>query len=134
MPAKASVDAQSSGSMKRMTDEKSEVDDQAQRATVTVKISRVVREFIAKSTSLNEPVDRTLRRLLKLRIPVGVFPQRTPRETPKNPPSMTTIKITIGVRDHVTSKARWNESIDQTLRRLFNLKSDAEPVSSRRSR
>jgi ribosomal protein S21 len=108
--------------------------DQAQKATVTVKISRVVREFIAKSTSLNEPVDRTLRRLLKLRIPVGVFPARSPRETPKNPPSMTTIKITEEVRDHITSKARWNESIDQTLRRLFNLKSDAETVSSRRSR
>ena len=134
MPAKTSVQAQSSGSMKRMTDEKIDADDQAQRATVTVKISRVVREFIAKSTSLNEPVDRTLRRLLKLRIQVGVFPARSPRETPKNPPIMTTIKITEEVRDHITSKARWNESIDQTLRRLFNLKSDAEPVSPRKAR
>lgn len=107
---------------------------QAHNATVTVKISRVVRDYITKSSSLNEPIDRTLRRLLGLKVQPGVFAQRSPRETPKTPTSTTTIKVTAEVREFITSKANWNESIDQTLRRLLGLKQEGEPVQKRRSR
>ena len=131
MPGKPTVDDQAKNIMKRMLEEKPPSYDQSQRATVTVKISRLVRDFITKSTTEDEPIDRTLRRLLKMKIPPGIFPQRTPRESSKNPPETTTIKVTVEVRDYITSKAHWNESIDQTLRRLLGLKPDGD---SRRTR
>lgn len=136
MPGKPSVEEQSTRIMKQMPQQpesKAPPEPKSQRATVTLKISRAVREHITRSTTLNEPIDRTLRRIFKLKIPVGVFPARTPRDPRKNPPSMTTIKVTEEVRDYVTGKARWSESMDQTLRRLFNLPPD-EPVPQRRAR
>lgn len=134
MPGKPSVDEQSKNVMKRMAQEKGVTVVRTQRATVTVKISRVVRDYITKSTTLNEPIDRTLRRLLKLKVQSGVFPQRTPRETPKTPPNTTTIKVTEEVREFVTSRAHWNESIDQTLRRLLGLKLNGVATASRRAK
>jgi ribosomal protein S21 len=104
------------------------------RATVTMKISRIVRDHITASTILDEPIDRTLRRLLKLNIPAGVFPQRAARKACEAPPDTTTIKVTEEVRECITSQTHWNESIDQTLRRIFKLKTDNGAVPARSSR
>lgn len=137
MPGKPSIEEQSKRIAKRMAEEvplKTAPEPQARRATVTLKISRTVRDHITTRTTLNEPIDRTLRRIFKLKIPVGLFPARTPRNPQRNPPSMTTIKVTEEVRDYITGKARWNESIDQTLRRLFNLPASDEAVTERRPR
>lgn len=138
MPGKPSVEEQSSRIMKQMTTEpatpKGSREQKVHRATITLKISRPVRDYITRSTTLNEPIDRTLRRIFKLKLPVGVFPARTPRDPRKNPPSMTTIKVTEEVRDHITGKARWGESMDQTLTRLFNLLPTDDPVSQRRAK
>jgi negative regulator of replication initiation len=34
---------------------------------------------------------------------------------------MTTVKVTQFLRDFIASKAKWNESIDYTLRRLLKM-------------
>ena len=31
------------------------------------------------------------------------------------------VRLTHGVKEHIITKARWGESIDQTLRRIFKL-------------
>lgn len=102
------------------------------KATVTIKISRTVRDHITSSTCLNEPIDRTLRRLLKLKIPLGDFPPRTPRAPQENPPSTTTVKVTQEVHDYITTRAKWNESIDDTLRRMLKLKPAAPATAPQR--
>lgn len=95
------------------------------RAAFTIKVSTVVREHIEKSATLIEPVDRTLRRLFGLPVQAGEFlPKPTRKGKPvkgKKKVIWTTIKVTELVRDHITSKAEWNRSVDHTLRRLFKL-------------
>lgn len=97
----------------------------AQRSTVTMKVSKTVRDHIQKSTSLSEPIDRTLRRLLGLKLVPGDFPPkgkpRKNRINGKRSSVMTTVKVTEQLRDFIASKAKWNESIDHTLRRLLKL-------------
>lgn len=97
---------------------------QPQRASFTIKVSGIVREYIERNTALVEPVDRTLRRLLGLPVQPGEFPSKLPaKKSPKGKKKViwTTIKVTELVRDHITSKAEWNRSVDHTLRRLFKL-------------
>ena len=133
MSGKPSVRKKSKGSGKPKPPMKAVCENGAMKATVTVKISRIVRDYITKSTIVDEPIDRTLRRLLKLPIPAGVFPQRAPREMCGKPPETTTIKVTEEVREFVTGLAHWNESIDQTLRRLLGLKGANGSVPARRA-
>jgi hypothetical protein len=96
-----------------------------QRAAFTIKVSTVVREHIEKSTNIIEPVDRTLRRLFGLPVQPGEFPSKPVQKKKvvkgKKKVIWTTIKVTEVVRDHITSKAEWNRSVDHTLRRLFKL-------------
>lgn len=133
MPGKSSVGKKSKNSVKSKPRAKPAAGNGALKATVTVKISRIVRDYITKSTILDEPIDRTLRRLLKLKIPAGVFPARAPREMVDEPPDTTTIKVTEEVRAFITGQAHWNESIDQTLRRLLGLKCENGAVAARRA-
>lgn len=132
MAAKASVEKKSKRVQKRRAPTKTAHVNGALKATVTVKISRIVRDYITKSTIVDEPIDRTLRRLLKLNIPAGVFPQRAPRKMFGKPPGTTTIKVTEEVRAFITGQAHWNESIDQTLRRLLGLKGENGSVAARK--
>jgi ribosomal protein S21 len=122
MPGKSAVGKKRKGSAPRPT--QALLQNGAQKATVTVKISRTIRDYITERTIQDESIDRTLRRLLKLTIPVGTFSQRSPRETCDKPPETTTIKVTKEVRDYIVGEAHWNESIDQTLRRLLGFKSN----------
>ena len=97
-----------------------------QKSTVTIKVSKSARDHIQKSTDLNEPIDRTLRRLLGLKITPGDFPPKgKPRKNHYNnrrkSPVMTTVKVTQFLRDFIAGKAKWNESIDHTLRRLLKM-------------
>lgn len=39
-------------------------------------------------------------------------------------PSTTTVKISRFLREYITAKAQWNESIDHTVRRLLGLPQD----------
>ena len=91
-----------------------------QRASCTIKISRYVRDYIESKASVVEPADRTLRRLLGLKLQPGLFPAKK-ASPPKSKIPWTTIKITVPLRDHITSRAGWNESVDHTLRRLLKL-------------
>lgn len=95
-------------------------------STITIKISRTVREHITESTDLSEPIDRTLRRLLGLKITKGMFLPRPkdPEEDVKRPALLTTVRITSELHEFITKRARWNESIDTTLRRLLRIKTD----------
>jgi hypothetical protein len=100
------------------------VKSEEQRASCTIKISRFVRDHIEKKTTLAEPTDRSLRRLLGLKLQKGEFSLKDPY--PKDPDKKpvapwTTIKVTEFLRDYITSKAEWNESVDHTLRRLLKL-------------
>lgn len=133
MPGKSRVGKKSKVAVKLKPRTKAPGENGALKATVTVKISRIVRDYITSSTIQDEPIDRTLRRLLKLHIPAGVFPQRAPREMCDAPPDTTTIKVTEEVRAFITGQAHWNESIDQTLRRLLHLKTDHAAVPARRA-
>jgi hypothetical protein len=36
-------------------------------------------------------------------------------------PSTTTVKVSRFLREYITAKAQWNESIDHTIRRLLGL-------------
>lgn len=96
-----------------------------QKSTVTIKVSKSVRDHIQKSTALNEPIDRTLRRLLGLKIMPGDFPPkgklRKNHYSVRKSSVMTTVKVSQSLRDYIASKAKWNESIDHTLRRLLKL-------------
>ena len=97
----------------------------AQKSTVTIKVSKTVRDFIQDSTKFNEPIDRTIRRLLGLKIVPGDFPPkgklRKNHYSVRKSSVMTTVKVSQFLRDHIASKAKWNESIDHTLRRLLKL-------------
>lgn len=98
---------------------------QDDRASITIKISRVTREHIQRSTDLSEPIDRTLRRLLGLRVQKGNFaPKEEPKEDGKRPALLTTVRISSELHGFITGKARWNESIDSTLRRLLGIRVD----------
>jgi hypothetical protein len=106
------------------------------RATITIKISREVREKI--SAHFDFSIDRTLRRLLRFKPPRGKPQGRPPfqrSEEPdgKRPALMTTARITAELHGHITKKARWNESIDTTLRRLLGIKTEEkiQPASAR---
>lgn len=93
-----------------------------QRARCTIKISRLVRDHIEKKTTLAEPTDRTLRRLLGLKLQKGEFQVRVKDKNAEKPDApWTTIKITEFLRDHITGHAGWNESVDHTIRRLLKL-------------
>jgi hypothetical protein len=39
-------------------------------------------------------------------------------------PGNTTVKVSRFLREYITAKAQWNESIDHTLRRLLGLPQD----------
>lgn len=93
------------------------------RASCTIKISRYVRDHIESKADLVEPADRTLRRLFGLKLQKGEFPKKKKGDAPlrKNTVPWTTIKITVPLRDYITSKASWNESVDHTIRRLLKL-------------
>jgi hypothetical protein len=121
MPGKSSVGKKRKGSA---LPPQALLQNGAQKATVTVKFSRTLRDYITERTIQDESIDRTLRRLLKLNIPVGTFPQRSPRKTCGKPPATTTSRVTKEVRDYIVGEAHWNESIDQTLRRLLGFKSN----------
>lgn len=96
---------------------------EAERAGFTVKISRVVRDHIEDSTTLQEPTDRTLRRMLGLKLQKGDFPKKAKKAASKKVLApWTTIKITEMLKNFITDKASWNESVDHTLRRLLKLK------------
>jgi len=101
-----------------------------QRAIHTIKISRFVRDHIQKKTTLIEPVDRSLRRLLGLKLQLGEFSARRPGTAKKSSVAWTTIKITELLREYITSKAEWNESVDHTIRRLLKLE-QAEVVAKK---
>jgi len=107
----------------------------AQKSTVTIKVSKPVRDFLAESTDLNEPIDRTIRRLLGLKIVPGQFPPkgklRKNHYNVRKSSVMTTVKVSQYLRDYLASKAKWNDSIDETLRRL--LKVDGVKVEEKAS-
>ncbi len=101
------------------------VKSEDQKASCTIKISRYVRDYIEQKAEVIEPADRTLRRLFGLKLQKGEFPPKKgspPRRTKLVP--WTTIKITVPLRDHITSRAEWNESVDHTIRRLLKLDLD----------
>jgi hypothetical protein len=104
----------------------------AGRSTVTIKVSKYVRDHIQKKTSLNEPIDRTLRKLLGLKVLPGEYPPkgklRLNHYSRRKSSVMTTVKVTQFLRDYIASKAKWNESIDHTLRRLLRLEPEKEAV------
>jgi hypothetical protein len=41
-------------------------------------------------------------------------------------PNTTTVKISRFLREYITAKAQWNESIDHTVRRLLGLPQDGQ--------
>lgn len=99
-----------------------------QRAKCTIKISRLVRDHIEKKTTLAEPTDRTLRRLLGLKLQKGEFVVRVKDKNAEKPDApWTTIKITEFLRDYITGHAGWNESVDHTIRRLLKLPLEDAP-------
>lgn len=102
------------------------VKSEDQRASFTIKISRLVRDHIQKKTTLVEPVDRTLRRLLGLKLQKGEFrPLRAKAvDNGKAKIAWTTIKITELLWSYIREKAEWNQSVDHTLRRLLKLEQE----------
>ena len=115
------------GEQTTMTERASSAEDE--RATITIKISRDVREKIAAHFDFS--INRTLRRLVGFKAPRGKPERRTAREPGENgkrPALMTTARITVGLHDFITKKARWNESIDSTLRRLLGIKAQEQAV------
>lgn len=104
----------------------------AGRSTVTIKVSKSVRDFIEGSTAFNEPIDRTIRKLLHLKILPGDYPPkgklRKNHYSVRKNSVMTTVKVTQFLRDYIASKAKWNESIDHTLRRLLKVSDVKEAV------
>lgn len=100
------------------------VKSEDQRASYTIKISRLVRDHIQKKTTLSEPVDRTLRRLLGLKLQKGEFsplPKKPSAGAKKSESEWTTIKITELLWNHIRAKGEWNKSVDHALRRLLKL-------------
>ncbi len=100
------------------------VKSEDQRARCIIKISRRVRLFIEEKTTLDEPTDRTLRRLLGLKVSDGVYGPKTNGSKPqkkKKPARWTTIKVTEQTRNYIINSADWNESVDHTLRRLLKI-------------
>lgn len=95
-----------------------------QRARCIIKVSRLVRTHIEQKSLLGESTDRTLRRLLGLKLQdgdslMGGAVQGKPGR--KKKAAWTTIKVTDFLRAHVIGCAKWNESVDHTLRRLLKL-------------
>lgn len=87
----------------------------------TIKISRMIRNYIEKAATLSEPADRTLRRLLGLTLQPGEYRPKSRKPSDKAAVPWTTIKVSASLRDHITGLAKWNESVDHTLRRLLEL-------------
>jgi hypothetical protein len=66
-------------------------------------------------------------------MPTAPSRKRTPPASAGNPPrrkqrrdtaytlSTCVVRLTYDVKQHIISKAKWGESIDQTLRRIFSL-------------
>lgn len=106
---------------------KPETSNQVQKATHSVKVSLAVRKHIVKNNRDDEPIDRTLRRLLKLPIPAGVFLRRVPRNGKR--PDTTTIKVSDDVRNFIAANGKWGESADHTLRRLLGLSPEKKGAS-----
>lgn len=48
------------------------------------------------------------------------MPVKTKHEV-KPKPDVTTVKLSREVKDWITDRAQWNESIDNTLRRLLSI-------------
>lgn len=93
-----------------------------QRARCIIKISRRTRIFIEEKATLDEPTDRTLRRLLGLSVLPGEYgPKAPPSKGAKKPAKWTTIKVTEQTRNFIINSAEWNESVDHTLRRLLKI-------------
>ena len=61
------------------------------------------------------------------------MPERTSqrRETDYSR-SHTTARLSKEVKDYITSRARYNESIDQTLRRIFGINGKKEKAPARK--
>ncbi len=98
------------------------VKSEDQRARCIIKISRLVRTHIEDKATLDEPTDRTLRRLLGLKLQEGDFDPKSPStKKRKKPAEWTTIKVTEFLRNYIIQCAKWNESVDHTLRRLLKL-------------
>jgi hypothetical protein len=98
------------------------VKSEDQRARCIIKISRRVRMYIEEKATLHEPTDRTLRRLLGLKLQDGEYgPKPPPPKNQKKPAEWTTIKVTEIVRAHIIKQAQWNESVDHTIRRLLKI-------------
>lgn len=96
-----------------------------QRARCIIKVSRLVRTHIEKKALSGEATDRTLRRLLSLKLQDGERESRSPgKRGPKKEAAWTTIKVTEFLRSHIIQCAKWNESVDHTLRRLLKLPFD----------
>ena len=106
------------------------VKSEDQRASYTIKISRLVRDHIQKKTTLAEPVDRTLRRLLGLKLQKGEFPPLPKKAAggKKSGSEWTTIKITELLWNHIRAKGEWNKSVDHALRRLLKLELEPDAV------
>jgi len=96
------------------------------KASITIKISRATREHIQRSTEVVEPIDRTLRRLLGLRVPKGHFEPKADGADMKRPALQTTVRISSELHAWITKRAKWNESIDTTLRRLLGIRADGQ--------
>lgn len=52
--------------------------------------------------------------------------QKQQVEPTKEFAEITTVKLSRAVREHIARKARWDESVDDTLRRLIGLKPKEE--------
>lgn len=99
-----------------------------QRARCIIKVSRLVRTHIETKAVSGESTDRTLRRLFGLKLqPQPHNGDRELRDTGlakpgrKKKAAWTTIKVTEFLRAHIIQCAKWNESVDHTIRRLLKL-------------
>lgn len=95
-----------------------------QRARCIIKVSRLVRTHIEQKATAGEPTDRTLRRLLGLKLQEAGYEPRdgtNGKSGRKKKAAWTTIKVTEFVRAHIIHCAKWNESVDHTIRRLLKL-------------
>lgn len=92
------------------------------RAIRTIKISRFVHQYLQSKATLAEPFDRTVRRELGLKLQKGEFQEKEPlKPKTKKLSEWTSGKVSEDTWNYITSKAQWNESVDNTLRRLFKL-------------
>jgi hypothetical protein len=103
------------------------VKSEDQRARCIIKVSRLVRSFLEEKAEPGEPTDRTVRRLLGLKMLENSYERRdgsASKGARKKKVAWTTIKVTEFVRAHIIQCAKWNESVDHTLRRLLKLPFD----------